>query len=46
MEAEHIASSKVAKKAIWIRNFVSKFGVVPCVSNPMDLHSNNSGIIA
>jgi hypothetical protein len=41
MEAEYIATSKAAKKDIWIRNFVSELGVVPSVSSPMDLYCDN-----
>jgi hypothetical protein len=45
-EAEYIATSEAAKEAIWIRNFVSKLGVVPSVSSPIDLNCDNSGAIA
>jgi hypothetical protein len=42
MEAEYIAASE----AVWIRNFVSKLGVVPSASSHMDLYCDNSGAIA
>jgi hypothetical protein len=45
-EAEYIAASEAAKEAIWIRNFVSKLGIIPSASSPMDLYYNNSGAIA
>jgi hypothetical protein len=45
-EAEYIATSEAAKEAVWIRNFVSKLGVVPSVSSPIDLNCDNSGAIA
>ena len=46
IEAEYIAASEAAKEAVWIRKFVSELGVVPSVSNPMDLYCDNSGAIA
>ena len=45
-EAEHIAASKAAKEAVWIRKFVSELGVVPSASDPVDLYYDNSGVIA
>jgi hypothetical protein len=44
-EAKYIAASKAAKEAVCIRNFVSKFGVIPSASSPMDLYCDNSGAI-
>jgi hypothetical protein len=46
MEAKYIASSKAAKEVVWIRNFVSEFGVVLSASSPMDLYYYNNGAIA
>jgi hypothetical protein len=46
IQAEHIAASEAAKEAIWIRNFVSKLGVVPSVSSPIDLYCDNRGVVA
>jgi hypothetical protein len=45
-EAEYIAASEAAKKAIWIKNFVSELGVVHCASSPMSLYCDNNGAIA
>jgi hypothetical protein len=45
-EAEYIAASETVKEAIWIRNFISKLGVVPSASSPMDQYCDNSGAIA
>jgi hypothetical protein len=45
-EAEYIAASEAAKKAIWIKNFVSELGVVHCASSPMSLYYDNNGAIA
>jgi hypothetical protein len=46
IETEYIVASKAAKEAIWIRNFISKLGVVPSASSPMDLYCDNSGTIS
>jgi hypothetical protein len=45
-EAEYIVASEATKEAIWIKNFVSKLGVVPSASRPMDLYYDNGGAIA
>ena len=45
-DSEYIAASKAAKKAIWIRNFVSELSVMPSASSPIDLYCDNSGAIA
>ena len=34
MEAEYIAASKVAKEAVWLKNFLSDMEVVPNMDNP------------
>jgi hypothetical protein len=44
-ETEYIAASEDIKETVWIRNFVSKLGVVPSASSPMDLYCDNSGTI-
>jgi hypothetical protein len=46
MEDEYIAASEATKEAIWIRIFVSKLGVVPSASSPIDLYCDSSGAIA
>nr|AAP03364.1 putative polyprotein [Oryza sativa Japonica Group] len=45
-EAEYIAASEAAKKAVWIKKFVSQLGVMTSASSPMDLCCDNSGAIA
>jgi hypothetical protein len=45
-EAKYIATSEVAKEAIWIKNFVSELGVVPSAYSPTDLYYGNSIAIA
>jgi hypothetical protein len=46
MEAEYIAASQAVKEVVWRRNFVSKLGVVPSASSPLDLYCDNSGAMA
>jgi hypothetical protein len=43
MEAEYIANSEAANEVVWIKNFISKLGVVLSASSPMDLYCDNSG---
>ena len=45
-EAEYIAATEATKKAVWIRKFVSKLGVVPSCSSSIDLYFDNNGAIA
>jgi hypothetical protein len=46
MEAEYNAASEGAKEVVWIKNLVSKLGVVPSASSPLDLYCDNSAAIA
>ena len=45
-EAEYIAASDAAKKAVWIKKFVFRLGVVPNITNPVDVYCENNGAIA
>ena len=45
IEAEYIAASEAAKEAIWIKKFITGLGVVPSISNPVDLFCDNNGAI-
>ncbi|KAK8600640.1 hypothetical protein V6N12_050493 [Hibiscus sabdariffa] len=45
-EAEYIAASEAAKEAVWIKKFISEFGVVPSISDAIELHCDNNGAIA
>ena len=45
-EAEYIAASDAAKEAVWIKKFITGLGIVPSISNPMDLYCDNNGAIA
>ena len=45
-EAEYIAASDAAKEAVWIKIFVFRLGVVPSITNPVDVYCDNNGPIA
>ncbi|KAG8483065.1 hypothetical protein CXB51_021938 [Gossypium anomalum] len=45
-EAEYIAASEAAKEAVWIEKFINELGVVPSISNAIELRCNNNGAIA
>ena len=44
-EAKYIAASEAAKEAVWIKKFINGLGVVPSISNPVDLFCDNNGAI-
>ncbi|KAK9018648.1 hypothetical protein V6N11_001618 [Hibiscus sabdariffa] len=46
IEAEYIAASEAAKEAVWIKKFVTELGVVPSISDAMELYCDNNGAIA
>jgi len=46
IEAEYIAASEAAKEAVWIRKFITELGVVPSISDPIDLYCDNNGAMA
>ena len=46
IEAEYIAASEAAKEAAWIRKFITELGVVPSISDPIDLYCDNNGAMA
>jgi hypothetical protein len=45
-EAEYIAASDAAKEAVWIKKFITGLGVVPSISDPVNLYCDNNGAIA
>ncbi|KAK8597147.1 hypothetical protein V6N12_065623 [Hibiscus sabdariffa] len=45
-EAEYITASEAAKEAVWIKKFVTELGVVPSISDPLELYCNKNGAIA
>ncbi|KAL4324410.1 hypothetical protein GQ457_11G033010 [Hibiscus cannabinus] len=45
-EAEYIAASEAAKEAVWIKKFITGLGVIPSISDAIDLYCDNNGAIA
>ncbi|KAL0394329.1 UNVERIFIED_CONTAM: hypothetical protein Slati_4399100 [Sesamum latifolium] len=45
-EAEYIAASKVAKEALWMKNYIQELGVVPSIIGPVVISCDNNGPIA
>ena len=45
-KVEYIAASEAAKEAVWIKKFITGLGVVPSITNPMDIFCDNNGAIA
>ena len=45
-ESEYIAASEAAKEAVWIKKFITELGVVPSITEPIQLLCDNSGAIA
>ena len=45
-EAEYIVTSDAAKEAVWIKIFVFRLGVVPIITNPVDVYCYHNGVIA
>ena len=45
-KAEYIATSDATTEAVWIKNFVFRLGVVPSITNPVDVYCDNNGAIA
>ena len=46
MEVEYIATSKVVKKAIWLRKFLIRLGVVSLAKQPMILFCDINEVVA
>ena len=46
LEAEYIVALESAKEAIWIKRFIIGLGVVPSISNLVDLFCDNNGDIS
>ena len=45
-ESEYIAASEAAKEAVWIRKFIRDLGVVPSISDPIEIFCDNEGAVA
>ena len=41
-EDEYIDASKAVKEAVWIKKFITRLGVLPSTSNPVDLFCDNN----
>ena len=46
IEAEYIAASEAAKEVVWIKKFITGLGVVPSISDLVNLYCDNNGAIA
>ena len=44
-KAEYIAASNAAKEAVWIKNFIFRLGVVPNITNPVDVDCDNMWLL-
>ncbi|KAK8636304.1 hypothetical protein V6N13_005008 [Hibiscus sabdariffa] len=42
-EAEYVAANEATKEAVWIKKFISELGVVPSISDAIELHCDNNG---
>ncbi|KAL0455654.1 UNVERIFIED_CONTAM: hypothetical protein Slati_0904600 [Sesamum latifolium] len=45
-KAEYIAASEAAKEAVWMKNYIQEFGVVPSIAKPVVIFCDNNGAIA
>ncbi|KAJ9551376.1 hypothetical protein OSB04_015421 [Centaurea solstitialis] len=45
-ESEYIAASEAAKEAAWLKNFIGDLGVVPSISEPIEIFCDNEGAVA
>ncbi|XP_040942319.1 uncharacterized protein [Gossypium hirsutum] len=45
-QAGYISASDTAKEAVWIKKFISDLGVVPSITNHVDVYCDNYGAIA
>ena len=45
-EVEYIAASEAAKEAIWFKKFITALGIIPSISDPVNLYCDNTGAIA
>ena len=45
-EAEYVATSEAAKKAVWMNKFLMDLQVIPSADRPITLYCDNSGAVA
>ena len=43
---KYIAASEAAKEAAWLKNFIGDLGVVPSISEPVEIFCDNEGEVA
>ena len=46
IEAAYISASDAAKEEVWIKKKFFRLGVVPSITNPVDIYCDNNGAIA
>ena len=46
IEAKYIATSDAATEAVWIKILIFRLGVVPSITNSVDVYCDNNGAIA
>nr|GFD37656.1 zinc finger, CCHC-type [Tanacetum cinerariifolium] len=44
-QAEYVAASEAAMKAVWIRKFVGDLVVMPSINKPINMYCDNSAAI-
>nr|GEU91780.1 copia protein [Tanacetum cinerariifolium] len=45
-EAEYIAAFDASKKAVWVKKFISRLGIVLTIEEPISMYCDNTGAIA
>ena len=45
-ESEYIAASEAAKEAVWMKKFIQDLGVVPSITDPIEIFCDNEGAVA
>ncbi|KAK8685894.1 hypothetical protein V6N13_124926 [Hibiscus sabdariffa] len=45
-KAEYVSASEATKEDVWIKEFISELGVIPSISDAVDLYCDNNGAIA
>ena len=45
-ESEYIAASEASSEAVWMKRFITDFGVVPSALDPLTIYCDNMGAIA
>jgi len=45
MEEEYIACYEATRQAIWLKIFITKFGIMESISRPLTMYCNNSVVV-